>query len=119
MKPELFQRMNQEMVACFHEDYADWVRRWRERLVWAVDGTQLNLPDTPETRERYTVQINQHDEAGVVQGMASFLYDVVNEVTINTWSWTRNGARRASKTIAPISAGKPSYSTIGCTRTTR
>jgi len=56
---------------------------WKGRLVWAVDGTLLNLPDSEETRARYTVQTNQHDREGVVQGMASFLYDVLNEVTIH------------------------------------
>lgn len=84
VRPELFQRMNQEMVDCLFEDYADLVRRWKGRLVWAVDATLLNLPDSEETRERYTVQTNQHDQEGVVQGMASFLYDVLNEVTINS-----------------------------------
>lgn len=83
VRPELFQRMNQEMVTCLYEDYAGLVRRWRGRLVWAVDGTLLNLPDSAETRERYTVQTNQHDPEGVVQAMASFLYDVLNEVAIN------------------------------------
>lgn len=83
VRPELFQRMNQEMVACLCEDYADLVRRWRGRLVWAVDATMLNLPDSEETRKRYTVQTNQHDQEGVVQGIASFLYDVLNGVTIN------------------------------------
>lgn len=83
VKPQLFRRMNQEMVACLFEDYAKLVKRWNGRLVWAVDGTVMNLPDTPETRERYSVQTNQHDEKGAVQGMASFLYDVLNEVTIS------------------------------------
>jgi len=83
VKPELFTRMNEEMVACLFEDYAKLVQRWNGRLVWAVDGTVMNLPDTPETREHYSVQINQHDEKGAVQGMASFLYDVLNEVTIS------------------------------------
>jgi len=67
----------------FFEDYAELVRRWKGRLVWAVDGTLLNLPDSEETRARYTVQTNRHDREGVVQGMASFLYDVLNEVTIH------------------------------------
>lgn len=83
VKPGLFKRMNQEMVACLSEDYAEFVKRWNGRLVWAVDGSVMNLPDSPETRERYSVQTNQHDEKGAVQGMASFLYDVLNEVTIN------------------------------------
>jgi len=84
VKPELFRRMNQEMVACLLENYAPFVRRWKGKLLWAVDATVVNMPDTPETRARYTVQTNQHHHKGTVQGMASFLYDVLNEVTINS-----------------------------------
>lgn len=84
VKPELFRRMNQEMVACLWEDFAPLVRRWKGKLLWAVDATVLNLPDTPETRARYGVQTNQHPRGEAVQGMASFLYDVLNEVTINS-----------------------------------
>jgi hypothetical protein len=83
IRPELFERLNREMVACLYEDSAEFVRRWKGRLIWAVDGTKLNLPDTAETRARYTVQTNQHDRDGFVQGMASVLYDVLNEVVIH------------------------------------
>lgn len=85
VKPELFKLLNEETVKGFYEDYgkAGLVQRWQGHLVWAIDGTILNLPDTPETRERYTVQINQHDEEGAVQGMGSVLHDVLNGVAIN------------------------------------
>lgn len=83
IRPELFRRMNQEALAGLFVDCPETVRCWRGRLVWAVDATILNLPDTPETRARYSVQHNQHGGKEAVQGMASFLYDVLNEVTIH------------------------------------
>lgn len=94
VKPELFRRMNAEMVACLHEDYPDRVQRWRERLLWAVDATILNVPDTAETRARYSVQTNQHDDSGAVQALASLLYDVLNEVTINAELEGRQSEKR-------------------------
>ena len=83
IRPELFGRLNQEMVEGFYEDSAQIVRRWNGRLIWAVDGTILNLPDSAQTRARYGVQTNQKDPVGWVQGMASVLYDVLNEVAIH------------------------------------
>jgi len=83
IRPELFGRLNQEVVDSLYEDSAEIVRRWNGRRVWAVDGTILNLPDSPQTRARYGVQTNQKDPVGCVQGMASVLYDVLNEVAIH------------------------------------
>ena len=83
IRPELFERLNQEMVDSLYEDSAPIVDRWNGRLLWAVDGTVLNLPDTPETRARYGVQTNQKDATGWVQGLASVVYDVLNEVVIH------------------------------------
>jgi len=83
IRPELFGRLNQEMVDSLYEDSAQIVRRWNGRRVWAVDGTILNLPDTRQTRARYGVQTNQNDSVGCVQAIASVLYDVLNEVVIH------------------------------------
>jgi hypothetical protein len=83
IRPELFERFNQEMVKGFYEDSAALVQRWHGRLLWAVDGTILNLPDTEETRASYGVQTNQKDPVGCVQAMASVVYDVLNEVAIH------------------------------------
>jgi hypothetical protein len=78
--------LNEETVKPFYEYYESerFVEKWKERLLWAVDGSCLNLPDTPETRERCSVQTNQYDEEGGVQVLASFLYDVLNEVAVNS-----------------------------------
>jgi hypothetical protein len=86
IKPELFKALNEETVKPFYEYYEreGLVTRWKGRLLWAVDGSSLNLPSTSETREKYSVQTNQYDEEGGVQALASFLYDVLNEVVINS-----------------------------------
>lgn len=83
IRPELFARLNQEMVESLYEDSSELVRWWSGRLIYAVDGTILNLPDNQQTRTRYGVQTNQKDSVGWVQGMASVLYDVLNEVAIH------------------------------------
>jgi hypothetical protein len=57
------------------------VRTWRGRRLVGVDGTYLNVPDTPETRQRYSLQPNQHGQR--VQALGSVAYDLLNEVGLS------------------------------------
>lgn len=84
LKPELFLFLNDLVSESFYELYeADgYVRRWKGRRVVAVDGSCLNLPDTPETREHFSVHTNQ-SEVGRVQGLSSVLYDVLNGIGLS------------------------------------
>jgi hypothetical protein len=86
VKWEIFKELNHKTVEYFYNNYdkEGLVRRWNDHLLLAVDCSKLNLHDTKEAREKYTIQTNQHDEKGVCQGLSSFLYDVLNEVTINS-----------------------------------
>lgn len=84
LKPELFLYLNDLVSESFYELYeADgYVRRWKGRRVVAVDGSCLNLPDTPETRSHFSLHTNQ-SEVGRVQGLASVLYDVLNGIGLS------------------------------------
>jgi hypothetical protein len=48
-----------------------------------VDGSYLNLPDTEETRRRFSVQTNQHLGGEQVQALASVLYDLRNDIGLS------------------------------------
>jgi DDE family transposase len=85
LDPALFHELLAQVSGQF---YALWgeegeVRLWNRMRVKAVDGSRLTLPDTPETRARYTVQENQFPGAACVQGMVSVCYDVLNEVALS------------------------------------
>lgn len=43
----------------------------------------MGIPDIEETREKYSLQTNQYNEEGYIQGLASFMCDLLNEVCIN------------------------------------
>jgi hypothetical protein len=43
-----------------------------------ADGTKLNLPDTPDLRETFSVHRNQHEE--FVQATAVVLHDLLNDI---------------------------------------
>jgi hypothetical protein len=73
-------------VTFFYENYEreGLVKRWKGHILLAVDGSKINIPDTPETRKRYNICTNQYNKEGVIQALASFLCDVLNEININS-----------------------------------
>ncbi len=86
IKPEFFKALNEKVMRFFYDNYEKegLVKRWKGRLLWAVDGSCINIPYTAETREKYSIQVNQYNEQGIVQALASFLFDVLNEICINS-----------------------------------
>ena len=60
------------------------VTTWHGHYVWAIDCSTLTLPGTPETRAAFSIQTNQVPGSETVQGKASFAYDVLNEIPIDT-----------------------------------
>lgn len=84
IKPELFIALKDETVKLFYDIYekAGLVKRWKGRFLYAIDGSYFNIPDTEETRKKYSIQTNQYKD-GAVQALSSFLYDVMNEICIN------------------------------------
>jgi len=85
IKPELFIALKNEIVKFYYKNYekSGLVKRWNGRLLWAIDGTFINIPDTQETRNKYNIQVNQYNKEGTVQALSSILYDVLNEICIN------------------------------------
>jgi len=86
IKPEFFKALNENVVKFFYDNYEKqgFVKRWKGHLLWAVDGSYINIPDTVETRGKYGIQTHIFNDEGVVQALASFLYDVLNEININS-----------------------------------
>lgn len=85
LKPEFFKAVNKELLNTYYDEYEKegLVKRWNGRLIWGVDGSYINLPNKKELREKYLVQKNEYGEFGV-QGLCSCVYDVLNEVIINS-----------------------------------
>jgi hypothetical protein len=81
--PGLFVHLHQVMRDDFYELYGQdgEVLTWRGHRVLAYDGTNLNLPNTPELQKAYSVQRNQHGSESV-QALAGVLYDVLNDIAI-------------------------------------
>jgi hypothetical protein len=82
LKPEIFTILNRIVWQNFYQHYeADGlVKRWRGHRLIGADGTYLNLPDTAETRQEFTLQTNQHEGADCVQALCCVLYDLRNDL---------------------------------------
>jgi Transposase DDE domain len=85
VQPEVFVHLN--AVAC-EEYYARYgaeeeVVLWYGHRVLGMDGSQLNLPDTAETRQEFSVQTNQHPGTEQVQALASVLYDLRHDLGLS------------------------------------
>ena len=83
IEPELFSHLQQTARDDFYQLYGsdNEVLTWRGHRVLAYDGSDLNLPNTPELRAAFSVQRNQHG-AESVQALAGVLYDVRNDIVI-------------------------------------
>ena len=82
LNPVVFTHLQRSLVTGFYQlaEPAGEVQRWRGHRLLATDGTFLTLPDTPETRAKYTVQTNQHAGADCVQALCCVLYDLRNDL---------------------------------------
>jgi hypothetical protein len=83
ISPELFVRLHQVARDDFYQLYGEdgEVLTWRGHRVLAYDGTNLNLPNTPDLQKAFSIPRNQKGAQGV-QALAGVLYDVRNDIAI-------------------------------------
>ena len=85
LDPEFFKAWASKCVQFFYSRFPQehLVTTWHGKYVWAIDCSMLNLPDSPETRAFFSIHANDIPGFEIVQGKASFAYDVLNEIPIN------------------------------------
>lgn len=79
IKPELFKEMSNKSIEDFYNFYE--TKTWNSRRLISVDGSKINFSNTEELRNKYKVINNTSGD--YVQGLSSFMYDVLNEITLN------------------------------------
>ncbi|MCA1617067.1 MAG: IS4 family transposase [Acidobacteria bacterium] len=84
VQAEVFVHLNQSVTQDFYRLYGaeDQVTRWHGHRLVGADGTYLNLPDTKELRQAFSVHRNQHTEekSEQVQALGLVLYDLLNDL---------------------------------------
>ena len=81
LKPEFFHEWNDVLAKNFYHYYGDRVKKWKEMLLWAMDGSTVALPDTEELRKHYGFASNQKGDSYPV-ARTCVLYDVLNQIAI-------------------------------------
>lgn len=86
IKAEVFVHLNQSVLEDFYRLYGaeEKVARWCGHRLLGSDGTYLNLPDTKELRQVFSVHRNQHkgEEQATVQALGMVLYDLLNDIGV-------------------------------------
>jgi len=85
VQADFFHEWTCRAVNLFYQEFPreSLVTTWRGKRLCAVDCTRIILPDNPDTRGAYSIQTNQVPDSETVLGMASFMYDVLNELPIH------------------------------------
>lgn len=87
LKPEFYDYINKELINQYYEIYneeRDLARiYYKGRRMLGLDCSVINLPDTEQTRKKFSIQRNQNVGKQRVQGYGSFLYDLRNELVIS------------------------------------
>lgn len=83
LDPALFIHLHHAARDDFYKLYGQdgEVLTWRGHRVLAYDGTDLNLPNTAELQQAFSLQRNQHGSEKV-QALAGVLYDVRNDIAL-------------------------------------
>lgn len=85
VQPGIFQDWADHAVRFFYANYPEngFTTTWHGRYLWAADCSVLDLPNSEETRADFNVHHNQLPGGGTVQGQASFLFDLLNELPVH------------------------------------
>jgi hypothetical protein len=78
ISPQVFKYLSDALIDEFYTDNDLSVKLWKGFRLLAVDGSRMTLPITDELKAMYGTSNNQND-ADVVQGRCSILYDVENK----------------------------------------
>lgn len=78
--PEFFQVWNNWLVESFYRHYGTKIKRWKEFIVLAVDGSRGNLVNKKQVADFYGTIDNQHSSTPMALIMQA--YDVLNDITI-------------------------------------
>lgn len=83
IKPEVFKYLSNTITSEFYSDNDLSIKLWNGFRPLAVDSSRLNLPDRKELENIYG-RTNNQNGTGVIQTRISILYDVLNNMVIDS-----------------------------------
>jgi hypothetical protein len=81
LSPQVFAELNTKYLSSFYSGYPDEVRLFKEHVLLAIDGTDLEVPNTRACIKSYGLSGNSY--SGVARAGASICYDVLNHYILD------------------------------------
>lgn len=78
----LFLRDN--LIKDLYVENKEFMETWKGYLLCAIDGSEIEVPNTINCRKEFRTSANQNSRSGVVRGKISNLYDILNNFVIDT-----------------------------------
>lgn len=102
LNPEVFRVMNDEYLRYFYESETE-VLTWNGYLVFAIDGSKVEISNSDENRQRYGTSKNQFGQS-TARALVSGMFDVLNNffVDLQTVSLRESEQSAARKNIKAI-----------------
>ena len=83
LNENIFKDLSKESLIDFYSKFQSEVKTFKNYLLFAIDGSTCEIPNTKETRERYK-SLNSSDDTRVARIKLSNCYDVLNNYIIDT-----------------------------------
>lgn len=83
LNEDIFRELSKESLIRFYGEFPQEVKTYKGYVLGAIDGSDCEVPNTKETRERYK-SINSKDEERVARIKLSNCYDVINGYVLDT-----------------------------------
>jgi hypothetical protein len=83
IKPEFFKDVNEASIKKMYSDKFDSLKKFKGFFLLLIDGSEVNLPNTPQTREEFGVDLNALEKIKSPKARISILSDAKNEFIID------------------------------------